>query len=322
MSVQYSVNNTRVMQPRMAEKSALSLESFMINFLKYRYACGIFSLFMFIGFAGLYFYKVSTRGHAFTYSVDFTGGTQLLFRFEKPITDSQIKDILEKNGWNNPIMRDFSHHEVLVRVKEFSTDVHGFGQAMQGALQKELPNNKIEILSVDSVSGSVGEILRSKSIWAVGLALILMLLYIWFRFWSISFGVGAVLSLLHDAVIILGFFLLLDKEISINVISAILAVLGYSINDTIVIFTKIRKNIKIMKNVPILTIVNTSINQTLRRTILTSFSTTLVVLSLLILGGEALRDLSLALLIGIIFGTYSSIYIASPVMLLLYKESK
>ena len=149
-----------------------------------------------------------------------------------------------------------------------------------------------------------------------------MLLYIWLRFFSVSFGVGAVVSLFHDAIVILGIFLLFDKEISINVISAILAVLGYSINDTIVIFTKIRQNIKTMRDVPIAKIVNTSINQTLSRTILTSFSTALVVLSLFILGGEALRDLSLALLIGIIFGTYSSIYIASPLMLLLYKEAK
>ena len=116
--------------------------------------------------------------------------------------------------------------------------------------------------------------------------------------------------------------MLFDKEISINLIAAMLATLGYSINDTIVIFTKIRNNIKIMRNKSIQEIINISINETLRRTIFTSVSTALVVISLIVLGGEALRDLSLALLIGIIFGTYSSIYIASPVMLLLYKEKK
>lgn len=294
----------------------------MIDFLKYRFACALFSLILLCGFAGLYIYKITTRGYAFSYSVDFTGGTQLLFRFSQHVSDSSIKEILEKKGWNNPVMRDFANNEVLVRVKEFSTDVKGLGQEMLASLQEDLPSNEISILSVDSVSGGVGEVLRWKSISAVSLALFLMLLYIWLRFLSISFGVGAVISLLHDALVILGIFLVLDKEISINVISAILAVLGYSINDTIVIFTKIRQNIKIMKNSSIKTIVNTSINQTLRRTILTSFSTALVVLSLFILGGEALRDLSLALLIGIVFGTYSSIYIASPLMLLLYKETK
>lgn len=294
----------------------------MIDFLKYRLACAVFSIVLFLGFTGLYFYRIATRGYAFSYSVDFTGGTQLLFRFSKPVSDGAIKEILEKHGWHNPVMRNFANNETLVRVKEFSTDVTGIGQTMLKALQDGLGDSSITILSVDSVSGGVGEILRWKSVYAVTLALFLMLLYIWVRFLSVSFGVGAVVSLLHDAVIILGIFMLLDKEISVNVISAILAVLGYSINDTIVIFTRIRQNIKHMKNMSIAAIVNKSINQTLRRTLLTSFSTALVVISLFILGGEALRDLSLALLIGIIFGTYSSIYIASPLMLLLYKETK
>jgi len=294
----------------------------MINFLKYRYICALLSLVLCLGFAGLYFYRVATRGYAFSYSVDFTGGTQLLFRFSKPVSDAKIKEILEKKGWSNPVMRDFTNDEVLVRVKEVATDVDGLGQTMLATLKDGLNDSAITILKVDSVSGGVGEVLRWKSVYAVSLALILMLLYIWLRFLSISFGFGAVLSLLHDAIMILGVFLLLDKEISVNVVSAILAVLGYSVNDTIVIFNQIRQNIKKMKNTSIENIVNISINQTLRRTILTSVSTALVVLSLFILGGEALRDLSLALLLGIIFGTYSSIYIASPIMVSLYKDAK
>ncbi len=292
----------------------------MINFLKYRLPCAIFSLAILAGFIGLYSYRIATRGYAFSYSVDFTGGTQVLLRFSKPITDATIKEILENKGWYGPVMRDFPNNEVLIRLKDVSTDTKGFSDKIQHALQESLPDIAIEILSVDSVSGSIGEALRWKSIYAVGLALLLMLMYIWFRFWSVSFGVGAVVALFHDAVVILFVFLILDKEISVNVISAILAVLGYSINDTIVIFTKIRQNIKTMKNVSIEKIVNTSLNQTLRRTILTSVATTLVVISLMVLGGEALRDLSLALFVGMIFGTYSSIYIASPIMLLLYKE--
>lgn len=292
----------------------------MIDFLRYRSVCAIFSLALLAGFIGLYSYRVATRGYAFSYSVDFTGGTQIRLRFSQPTTDNQIREVLEKKGWNSPVMRDFSPTEILVRLKEVSTDVNGLSGSIKQALQEAMPGNNVEILEVGSVSGGIGEILRWKSIYAVGLALLLMLLYIWFRFWSVSFGVGAVVALFHDAMVILFAFLLFDKEISINVISAILAVLGYSINDTIVIFTKIRQNIKTMKNVSIEKTVNISLNQTLRRTILTSFATTLVVLSLMILGGEALRDLSLALLIGMIFGTYSSIYIASPVMLALYKE--
>lgn len=296
---------------------------YAIDFLRYRVACAIFSALIFAGFAGLCVYRLQTRGYVFNYSVDFTGGTQVLLKFEKPITDNQLRPLLESHGWTNPILRDFSPLEILVRVKEFSTDAKGFAVQMKSVLDAALTDNHVDVLSVDSVSGAIGEILRSNSIWAVLLALLLMLVYIWFRFWALSFGLGAVLALFHDAVVILFTFLLLDKEISMNVISAILAVLGYSINDTIVIFTKIRQNIKTLGNrMSIEEITNLSINQTLRRTLLTSFATALVVVSLLLLGGESLRDLSIALLVGIVFGTYSSIYIASPIMLLFYKEPK
>lgn len=296
---------------------------YAIDFLRYRVVCAIFSAMLFLGFAGLCVYRLQTRGYVFNYSVDFTGGTQVLLKFEKPMTDAELRPILEQQGWKNPILRDFSPLEILVRVKEFSTDAKGFAVQMKAALEATLTDNHVDVLSVDSVSGAIGEILRANSIWAVLFALLLMLIYIWFRFWSLSFGLGAVLALFHDAVVILFAFLLLDKEISMNVISAILAVLGYSVNDTIVIFTKIRQNIKTLSNrMPIEEIVNISLNQTLRRTLLTSIATALVVLSLLLLGGESLRDLSIALLVGIVFGTYSSIYIASPIMLLFYKEPK
>jgi preprotein translocase subunit SecF len=151
------------------------------------------------------------------------------------------------------------------------------------------------------------------------LSLVLMLLYIGIRFWSFGYAVGAIVALFHDALAILLFFLITDKEISINVIGAILAVLGYSVNDTIVIFSRIRDELKGKTTKKIDDVVNYCLNATLRRTILTSFATALVTVSLITLGGETLRDLSLALLIGIVFGTYSSIYIASPIMLLLRK---
>lgn len=295
---------------------------YTINFLKYRTVCAIFSALLFSLFIGTYIYRVQTRGYAFTYSVEFTGGTQILFKFAHPVKDETIKQILEQHGWASPIMRDFSDTEVLVRVKDFSSDLKGLGASMLKALQDGLPDNQVSILSIDTVGAGVGEQMRWKSAYALFFGLLAMLVYIFIRFWSFSYAMGAVLSLFHDAVVILLCFLLLDKEISINVIVAILAVLGYSVNDTIVIFTRIRDNLKTMKNTTVEKVVNLSINQTLRRTILTSLSTALVVISLIVLGGETLRDLALALLIGIIFGTYSSIYIASPIMLLLYKEAK
>lgn len=289
----------------------------MIDFVKYRGICAIFSIALVCGFFGLFTYRKMTRGYVFNYSVDFTGGTQVLFKFGKHVNDQQIRDILEKKGWVGVVMRDFSANEVLVRIKEVSEDVKDLAQNMQAALQEGLQTD-VTALSVDSVSGGIGEILRWKSLQAVVIALLLMLLYIWLRFWSVSYGVGAVVALAHDAIAILFVFLLMDKEISTEVIVAILAILGYSINDTIVIFTRIRQNFRTLKK-SAEDIVNISINQTLRRTLLTSFATILVVLSLIVLGGESLRDFSLALLVGMLFGTYSSIYIASPVMLLLHK---
>ena len=291
----------------------------MINFLKYRFICGLFSLAMIATFAGTYFYKKITTGHAFTYSVEFTGGTQVLLGFEKPIKSREIIDILDKAGLTGAITREFGPKEVLIRVKDFSNDTMGLGQRIRTTIEKAI-GSPVELLQNDSIGQGVGEALSASSTKAVLLGLLLMLLYIGWRFWSIAYALGAVVALFHDAIAILLFFLLFNKEISGNVIGAILAVLGYSINDTIVIFTQIRENVKKMKNVPIDEVVNISLNQTLRRTILTSVSTALIVLSLIVLGGEALRDLSTALLIGIIFGTYSSIYIASPVMLMFYKK--
>ena len=164
--------------------------------------------------------------------------------------------------------------------------------------------------------------LRSKSFWAVVLSLLLMLIYIALRFWSFAYAMGAIVSLFHDAIVILAFFLLFDKEISMNVIGAILAVLGYSINDTIVIFARIRENVKRLPNMSMYDVINLSITETLSRTILTTFATTLVVIALFLFGGETLRDLSLALLIGIVFGIYSTIFIATPVLYMLYKEKE
>lgn len=292
----------------------------MIDFLKYRVLYALVSLAIFVGFVGTYVYKVKTRGYGFIYSVDFTGGTQVLLGFSQPIKGSDVVSILEHNGFSGAVTRDFSDKEVLVRVKGFEADAQGLGERIRGLLEEKMSPVAVELKQTDSVSAGVGESLQKKSTQAVLVALIMMLLFIWWRFWSFSFGVGALVSLFHDAIVILGFFLLFDYEISLNVIGAILMVLGYSINDTIVIFSRIRENIPKLRGKNIADVVNISINETLRRTLLTSFATSLVVVSLTIFGGEVLRTLSLALLVGILFGTYSSIYIASPVMLLLYKS--
>ncbi len=290
----------------------------MYDFLKYRGVCALFSLAIFATFIGAFVYKYQTRGYAFSYSVDYTGGTQIKLRFAQPVSAEELKNLLAKQGLSSPVTRSFSPTELLVRVAEFSDDSEGLALKIKDGLEKEL-NSPVEILQTDSVGAGIGSALRWQSFMTIFLSLVLMLLYIGIRFWSFSYAIGAIVALFHDALVILLFFLLTDKEISINVIGAILAVLGYSVNDTIVIFSRIRDELKGKTTKHIDDLVNYCLNATLRRTILTSFSTALVTVSLITLGGETLRDLSLALLIGIVFGTYSSIYIASPIMLLLRK---
>ena len=292
---------------------------YRFDFLKYRPFVVLFTVGLIAAFIGTYIYRVNQRGEAFSYSVDFTGGTQALFKFATPVSGSQVREILERSGWKNPVMREFkTENEIIVRVKEFENNAQGVGQRMQAALNAEIPNT--ELLRTEGVGAGMGSELRNKSIRAVLIALIAMLIYIAFTFWSAAFAIGAVVALCHDAFVMIAVLLFLDSAVSIDVIGAILAVLGYSINDTIVIFAQIRNNLTKMRGKPLDEIVNTSLNQTLRRTLLTSFSTALTVGAMFFLGGEGLRDFSLTLLVGIIFGTYSSIYIASPIMMLLSKE--
>jgi|AntAceMinimDraft_15_1070371.scaffolds.fasta_scaffold38017_3 preprotein translocase subunit SecF len=287
----------------------------MINFLKYSTLSFSFLAAILASFIGLYF----LRG-GFNYSVDFTGGTQVVVHFNNPVKAADVREILKKEDWRGVEVSEFDKNDFRVRIQDVSVEVVGLGEKIKDILEKGLPGNKVEVLQSEQVSPSIGKSLVRNAVTAVLLALLAMMIYI-FLFFKFSFAVGAVVALLHDALAIGAVFLLLNWEISIDVIAAVLMTLGYSINDTIVIFARIREEMKnASRHESMQDIVNRAINQTLRRTLLTSFSTLLVVLSVLILGGEALRNLSFALLLGIIFGTYSSIFIASPIMMMFYKR--
>lgn len=288
----------------------------MINFLRYSSVSIAASLLFIAAGAGSLAYF-----GGFRYSVDFTGGTQVLLKLNKPFGSEAVKEALAKSGWDDAVIREFSKEEIAVRVQEFSNDAQGLSQRIKDGLEKNLSGSQVELLEANAVGPGVGNALRWNSIMAVLLGLLLMLLYIAFRFWSFSYATGAVVAILHDALAILALFAITQREISPNVICAILATLGYSINDTIVIFAKVRENFVKMRGSSPELIVDTSLNQTLRRTLLTSLSTALVVGALFVFGGETLRNLSLALLFGIVVGTYSSIYIASPIMLLLRRKA-
>lgn len=294
----------------------------MIDFVKHRYVALMLSGLFVLAAIGLYGYRLMTTGQTFAYSVDFTGGAQVLLKFEKPVSTIQVRDILEKDGMHGVVTREFSQDEILVRVKELSSDAQLLGETIKKTIQNSIPDNHVEILQTEIVGPGVGKTLRWNSILAVLISLIAILIYIAIRFRSSAFAIGAIVALAHDALVMLAACLLFNREISITVIGAMLAVLGYSINDTIVIFARIRDNLKKMPHASLAEIVNVSLNATLRRTLLTSFATMLTVLAMFLLGGEALRDFSFILLVGIVFGTYSSIYIASPVMMMLYNKNK
>lgn len=296
-------------------------ERYMIDFLKYRYICAATSIFFTVLTLGLYGYYVATRGHGFKLSIDFTGGTQIHEKFSQKVTADEVKAILHRQGWEGAAIRQLSDDELLVRIKEFTDDPQGEAERVRRSLEQAIPGTSIQTLQVDSVGPAAGGVLRAKSWYTVLVALLAMLVYIGIRF-QFAFAVGAIIALVHDAIAIMLLFLALDWELSIQAIVGMITVLGYSVNDTIVIFSRIRTNIGKMGSSSMAHIANVSINQTLTRTLRTSFATALSVLALFLIGGESLRDFSLALLVGIVVGTYSSIYIASPVMLALYKRAR
>jgi len=287
----------------------------MVHFSQYRVQSALLSLLFIVTGIVAYIYN-----GGFRYSVDFTGGTDIRMRFEKPENTAAIQTAVH-DQWKGTVYNILDANEIIIRVQDTPETTENLDEKIVATVNAVSTDNPGTILDKNSLSSAVGDILWHSSIKAIIIALLLMLLYIALRF-QFAFAFGAVVALFHDALTVLAVFLLINREISIDVIGALLAVLGYSINDTIVIFAQIKKNLKTMKGNPLSVIVDTSINQTMRRTILTSTATALVVGSMFLLGGESIRSLSLAILLGIVFGTYSSVFIASSIMMYFYKEEK
>lgn len=285
------------------------------NFLKYSVPSVLFTLVIIA--AGIAAYVI--KG-GFKYSVDFAGGTELRVRFNQQPDTEAIKKVIH-DEWQGTVYSVVGAPELIVRVQQTPDKVDGLDKKLVESINSVSSDNPALILQVNSISRTISENLWSVWLKAIILALVLLTLYLSLSFRP-AFAVGAVLALAHDALIVLACFILLNKEISIDFIGAIMAVLGYSINDTIIVFSRIRHNMKKLKGRSIYDIVNISVNERLRRTILTSFATALVVLSMFIFGGDTIRDFALVILLGIIFGTFSSIYIASPIMMFFLKEAK
>ncbi|MBU6470561.1 MAG: protein translocase subunit SecF [Gammaproteobacteria bacterium] len=264
---------------------------------------------------------VSLSIHGLNFAVDFTGGVTVQVAYPGPANLQQIRSTLVADGYKDAITQTYgTPDEVLIRLQP-KKGVSGkdTGNAVLALLQKADPQVRLE--QVNFVGPEVGRDLATKGALAFVLTLAGILIYIIFRFeWRLA--VGGVLATLHDVVFVVGFFSVFHLEFDLNVLAAVLAVMGYSVNDTVVVFDRIREDFRIMRKGTPIEIINLAINQTLSRTIITSGTTLLVVIALLILGGPVLHGFSVALLVGIIVGTYSSIYIASAVALVLGVSKK
>jgi preprotein translocase subunit SecF len=254
--------------------------------------------------------------------VDFRGGTEVEIQFQQPPNIAAIRSAIDQAGLHGatPVNYDVpANREVLISLPEQTNEntLDTGRQKIEDALHAHY-NNPFTVRNVQSVGPTVGRQLQRQAALATIYSMLGMLVYLWFRF-QLIYGVAAVVACLHDTLITVGAFALTDHEISLTVIAAILTLVGYSMNDTIVVFDRIRENLRISRREPLHDLVNRSINQTLSRTVLTSGLTFLTVLSLYVFGGEVLKGFSFALVVGILIGTYSSIAVASP-MLVAYQE--
>lgn len=252
------------------------------------------------------------------YSIDFTGGRVLELDFGKEVNIGEVRNMLEQEYMKGIEVQSVSGHSwIIFRVPmALDEEYPDFSQFFLEKIRNKFTEDagyKVTILSNEKVGPKVGEELRRKAIWAVLIALLAMLVYVWFRF-QLRFGVASVIALFHDAFITLAVFSILDKEISLTIVAALLTIIGYSINDSIVISDRIRENMGKFRKLSFYDLVNKSLSQTFSRTIITSLVVLFVVLCLLFFGGPVIHDFALALFIGVIVGTYSSIYIVSPIV--------
>lgn len=252
----------------------------------------------------------------FRLGVDFRGGTLIQVRFTGAVQPEGVRNGLSGAGFAEAeIVALGEENEYIIRLPAYA-DPREITDQLGSAFAERLPDHPAEFRRVESVGPKVGAELSGKAAWAVLSALAGILIYVWFRF-ELHYAVGAVVALIHDVAIPLGIFSILDQEITMPVVAAFLTIIGYSLNDTIVIFDRVRENRKWLRQITQSELINRSLNETLPRTINTSLTTLLTVLSLYFVGGEVIRPFSFAMILGIVSGTYSTVYIASPVVIYL-----
>ena len=254
------------------------------------------------------------------YGIDFAGGTLVQLQFKNPPDIEVIRDGLKTIGLGDSTIQEFgSKKDILIRVEKSEEKLEAVGAMVRRSLSGEFNIEEITLERVEMVGPKVGRDLREKALLSILYAIIGIVIYISWRF-ELQYAIAAIIALIHDVLVTMGAFSIFDKEFTLVIVAAFLTIIGYSLNDTIVVFDRIRENLRRKGKLSTTDIINASINQTLSRTLLTSGTTLLVVVALFFLGGEIIHDFSFALLVGIFIGTYSSIFIAS--VFLVYWDSR
>ncbi len=277
-----------------------------IDFLKFRKMAAVFSLFLCVASVGLFAAK------GLNFGIDFRGGILIEIRTPEAADMSKLRASLGGLGLGEVQLQEFGQPtDVLIRIERQAGGEKA--QLVAVEIAKKALGDKVNYRRTEFVGPKVGGELIEAGVTAVLLALGAMLVYIWFRFeWQ--FGVGAVIAILHDVLLTIGIFSLLGLEFNLSTVAAILTIAGYSINDTVVVYDRVRENLRKFKQMPLSELLNVSINATLSRTLLTSVTTLIALLALYLFGGEVLRGFSFAMIWGVIVGTYSSIFIAVPLL--------
>ncbi len=284
-----------------------------IDFMgKRRYAFLFSGIMVLLGIIGL----IQIGRGAANLGIDFAGGTAVQLKFEQPVRIDEARKALEANGLGDAELQEFGQdNKLLIRVKASTTIEEKTAERVVAIFTKEFPGNKFVVDSTTEIGPTIGKKLQEDALVAILVSFAGIILYIAARF-ELRFGVAAALATFHDVLAVLGAFYVLDREITLLVVTALLTLAGYSLTDTVVVFDRIRENLKMRRRENEETIINSAVNQVLSRTIVTSLTVVLVLIPLTLAGGEVLHDFSLALLWGVIFGTYSSVFVASPLLLL------
>lgn len=289
-----------------------------IPFTKYRHIAVILSTVVNLAILALLFTKGPKLG------VDFAGGTMVHLKFQQRVSIPEIRQALGQVGLGESVIQDFGQdgsNEFILRLEKTSAQLGTTGQEIRRALSARFGQDRFEIRRNELVGPKVGKDLREKGMWSVIAATIMMGIYIWFRF-ELRFGVGAVIALIHDVLVTVGALLVAQYEFDLTIIAALLTIVGFSVNDTVVICDRVRENMRKSRREVLETIINRSINECLSRTILTTGTALLTLSALFILGGGVIRPFAFALLVGFISGVYSTIFIASPVILMWERGKK